>query len=211
MQHKKECKSIAEKKKAEERKANEAKKDVKTKKRDFLARQLESSNDAQRDMERRLDAGRQTFASNQIKFMMLAVAMGCDVRDCVCRIDVRGPEPVLDCLPLGEFQAYLHSKGITAQDIQAQMEDAAGDIVVVHILSDPREAPGIDGKIQVLSGRCPYKKEYYDAMQDFKAAYPDDPAMQVELMAKIQGADSVERQMEILNAVISVAVRGRRY
>mmetsp|Transcript_39305 Transcript_39305/g.94109 ORF Transcript_39305/g.94109 Transcript_39305/m.94109 type:complete len:756 (-) Transcript_39305:29-2296(-) len=208
--HKKECKSIAEKKKAEESRANEAKKDVKAKKRDFLTRQLESSNDAQKDMDRRLEAGSHSFASNQIKFMMLAVAMGCDVRDCVCRIDVRGPEPVLDCLPLGEYHAYLHSKGITARDIQRQMEDAAGKIAIAFVLSDPREALGVDGRIQVAHQYAPYQKDAYDVMQKFKAAYPDDPALQVELMAKIQETDSTQQQMEIIDAVISGAIGGRR-
>jgi len=212
-QHKKKCKSIAEKRKAEEREADEAKKDAKAKKRDFLKRQLSSGSavdDVQEDMHRRLEAGNQTFASNHIKFMMLAVAMGCDARDCVCRIDVRGPEPVLDCLPLGEYQAYLHSKSISAQDIQRQMDAAAGKIAVAFILSDPREAPGTDGRIRVLHQSIPYEKQIYDEMQKFKAAYPDDPAMQVELMAKIQEADSVQKQMEIIDAILKGAVGGRR-
>lgn len=161
-------------------------------------------------MDRRLEAGSHSFASNQIKFMMLAVAMGCDVRDCVCRIDVRGPEPVLDCLPLGEYHAYLHSKGITARDIQRQMEDAAGKIAIAFVLSDPREALGVDGRIQVAHQYAPYQKDAYDVMQKFKAAYPDDPALQVELMAKIQETDSTQQQMEIIDAVISGAIGGRR-
>jgi len=189
--HKKECKNIAEKNKEEEAAREEAEKRI-----------LDGSTpeDSALAMRAKIDAGIQLLEGNTLRFRMLAVAMGCDIRDCVCTIDTRSDSLELKCMPVGEFQTLLHSHHVPLDQMYKKMEESAGSVLIAILLEN--EGVGMS----VVFESTPYE-DLDSIIQPFKTNYPQDPMLQVELMEMIQKADTHEKQMTIVQAVIQGKVK----